>query len=369
MKIKLLFLILLFPWIAGAQKVDLDRFNFSSQFRTLPQVSLDSSYRTYSVAVESTRLMQNFLQEMTPEKSVLLQGWRQLNNQAHISIKVKLEDLLPESVSVKERVEVQKDKTGKVISQKTLYCQEVVYTFAANAEITDYKGAHVRDVLLADRGYKQTYKSPEFALKPMADGYFMLNALTVTGQLYRNCVNRAVDFLSARLTEDFGYGEHTVNDFMWILDTKKHPEYAAHRNAFLTMKDVLFNISANRPIDGIRKQLEPVIKYFESIKKNYPSTSKHDRKLRYASYYNLAKLYYYLDDPQAMMKEASGLVLNDFDARDGRALEESAIRLKNLFDRTQIYTRHFPIDVTTLRGPYESTVNTQEGRNRRNSRD
>jgi hypothetical protein len=54
-----------------------------------------------------------------------------------------------------------------------------------------------------------------------------------------------------------------------------------------------------------------------------------------------------------MMKEANGLILNDYDTRDGRAFEESAIRLKNLFQRANIYTRHFPIDINSFRGPYE----------------
>ena len=84
--------------------------------------------------------------------------------------------------------------------------------------------------------------------------------------------------------------------------------------------------------------------------------NKHDRKIRYASYFNLAVLYYYLDDPQAMLREASGLVLNDFDARDGKGFETTAIRLKNLFEETKTYTRHFPIDTSTFKGPNEATA-------------
>lgn len=358
MKSTSLFLALLVPVLASAQKVDLDRFNFTSQFRSLPAARLDSSYRTYNVTVEGTKLMASYLQDISPEKSVYLEGWRMLPRDGHISISIRLEDLLPESISVKERVEIIKDKTGRQTGTRTYYCQEVIYTFAATAEIYDYKGAHIRSVVMDSRGNKKTYRSPEFAVRQVAEGYFMINALTVTGQLYKNCVNNSVRNLSNEITQDFGYGEATVSDFMWILDSRKHPEYTAHRNAFLTIKDALFDISASKPIDGVREKLQPAIKYFESIKKKYPSSNKHDRKLRYASYFNLAVLYYYLDDPQAMMKEASGLILNDFDARDGRALEASALRLKNLFEQTQIYTRHFPIDINSLKGPYENAVTT-----------
>jgi hypothetical protein len=354
-----LFALLFFSLTLTAQKkVDIDRYHFSVQYRSLPKLRLDSTYRTYNVVIESTKMMQPFLQEMAPEKSVLLEGWRKLPDDGHLTVKVKLEDLLPESVSVKERVESIKDKNGQITGTRTYYRQEVIYTFAATAAITDYKGMHVMDQVLADRSYKQVYKSPEFPVSKMAEGYFMINALAITNDLFRNSVNRAMQYLSERITDNFGFNEVTANDYMWIIDSRKHPEYAAHRQAFQKLNSVLFSMNARNSIAGVREQLKPVIDYFEKIKRNYPSTSKHDRKIRYASYFNLAVLYYYLDDPEAMMKEASGLVLNDYDSKDGKALEQSAIRLKNLFQQTNIYTRHFPIDPSAFKGPFEKNAVT-----------
>jgi hypothetical protein len=343
-----------FPLLLAAQKsVDLDRFRFSVQYRSLPKIRLDSTYRTYNVEVEGTKMMQSFLQDLSPEKSVLLEGWRKLPQSGHININIKLGDLLPESVSIKERVETTKDKNGVITGTKTFYRQEVVYTFDARATISDYKGAHIMDEELADRGNKQVYRSPEFPIKSVAEGYFMINSLSVTKELYQGCVNRAMHYLSDRITDNFGFREVTANDFMWIVDTKKHPEYSAHRKAFQDMNQVLFNMNANSSIAGVREQLQPAIDYFEKIKKTYTSTKKHDRKIRYASFFNLAVLYYYLDDPQAMMKEANGLVLNDFDAKDGKGFEQTANWLKNLFQQTNIYTRHFPINTAAFKGPYE----------------
>jgi hypothetical protein len=116
------------------------------------------------------------------------------------------------------------------------------------------------------------------------------------------------------------------------------------------MNGILFGMNADTPIETVREQMKPVITYFESIKKKYPSTSKHDRKIRYASYFNLAVLYYYLDDPQTMMTQANGLVLNDFDAKDGKALKIRPLRLKNQFQQANIYTRHFPININSFKG-------------------
>lgn len=351
---KLYFFVLLAIFFSthAQKKVDLDRFRFSVQYRSLPKMQIDSTYRTYNVEVEGTRLMQSFLNEMSPENSVLLEGWRKLPEDGHLDIKVKLGDLIPESVSVKERIETSKNRAGQV-STKTYYRQEVVYSFEALATITDYKGAHILDQELAGRGNKQVYRSPEFASRILAEGYFALNSLTVTKELYQGCVTRAMHYLSERITDNFGFNAVTSNDFMWIVDSKKHPEYTAHRQAFQQISEVLFNMNANTSIEGAREQLKPVIDYFEKIKRIYSSTSKHDRKMKYASYFNLAVLYYYLDDPQAMMKEAKGLELNDYDAKDARGFVQTATWLKNLFEQNNIYTRHFSINPAAFKGPYE----------------
>ncbi|TAH05923.1 MAG: hypothetical protein EAZ16_00955 [Sphingobacteriales bacterium] len=361
MKISYLLLGLFLPVALLAQKkVDLDKFNVAVQYRSLPQYRLDSSYKTYNVEVEGTRLMQPFLKELTPEKSVELEGWRQLERAGHITIKLRFEDILPESVNVKERVETIKNKSGQVTGTRTYYRQEVVYTFAATAVITDYKGLHIEDVEMATRQQKHTYQSAEFANKAVADGYFFVNALNITNDLFKRSVNNAVHNLSNRITTNYGFRKVTGSDIMWVVDSRKHPEYESHRKAFQKINDVLFSMSADKPITGLREELAPAIKYFESIKKNYSSTSKHDRKLRYASYFNLTVLYYYLDDPQAMMNEAKGLRLNDFDAKDATGFEQTAMQLKNLFENNQVYTRHFSIDTTKFKGPFEKDAVTKK---------
>ena len=351
---------LLAPFMSLAQKsVDLDRYRFSVQYRSLPGMQLDSSYRTYSVESESTEMMQHFMQDLSPEKTVKLEGWKKLDEGGHLLIQVKLGDLLPEAVTVKERTELVKNRSGQVTGSRTYFHQEVVYTFSAKASISDYKGRHILDEDLASRNHKQVYRSPEFANRAIAEGYFVINSISVTRELYQKCVNRAMHNLSERISNDFGFREVAVNDFMWIIDTKKHPEYAAYRKAFMLVNEVLFSMNPANSIDGARETLKPAIDYFEKIKKTYSSGNRHDRKIRYASYYNLAVLYYYLDDPESMMREASGLVLNDFDSKDGKAFEQSAINLKNLFKQNNIYTRHFPINTDELKGPYEQDVSAK----------
>lgn len=354
MKKAILSILFILPILVfGQKKVDLDRFHFTVQYRALPQMKIDSTYRTYNVVIEGTKLMQPFMQDIDPEKTVILKSWKKLQHDGHLSIKVKLDDLLPESVSVKERTETTKDRTG-AISTKIYYHEEVVYSFAANAIIADYKGEHIMDQPLADRSYKQVYSSPEFTIKKLAEGYFLFNAAAVSRELYRSCINRAMHYLSDRITDNFGFNEVSSNDYMWIIDSRKHPEYEESRRMMQQVQDVLTGMNASTPIDGIKAKLQPAIDYFEGIKTAYSTSSKHDRKMRYASYFNLAVLYYYLDDPQAMIKEANGLALNDYDTRDARGFIQTANWLKKQFEQSNIYTRHFSMDPAKFKGPYEN---------------
>jgi hypothetical protein len=353
------FLFLILPFTAFAQKsVDLDKYRFRVQFRSLPAIKIDSSYRTFDVQVQTTKMMTPFMQDIEPDKSVRIEGWRKLSKNGHLSVDIKVGDLIPGDVAVKERVVTTKNSSGVITGTKTFYSQEVTYTFEAEAVITDYKGMHIIDEQLADRSYKHTYRSPEFTIKALAEGYFVLNSLAVTKDLFRENVINTMHSLSERLTTNFGYDEVTVNDFMWIIDTRKHPEYNNWKNAFQQMNEVLFAMTANKSIDGAKEQLKPVIGYFEKVRKIYSSNSRHDRKIRYATYFNLAVLYYYLDDPQSMMKEANGLALNDFDSKDAKGFETTATWLRNLFEQTNMNTRHFYIDVNAFKGPFDNANST-----------
>jgi hypothetical protein len=71
---KYLFILVFCPIISFAQAVDLDRFNFTVQFHSLPAMRLDSTYHTYNVVVESSRMMQPFMKPAVAENSVILEG-------------------------------------------------------------------------------------------------------------------------------------------------------------------------------------------------------------------------------------------------------------------------------------------------------
>ena len=99
------------------------------------------------------------------------------------------------------------------------------------------------------------------------------------------------------------------------------------------------------------KIVYPKTAYYELMKKRYSSDSKADRKMRYASHFNLAKIHYYLDNPDAAMREAGELVMNKYDEKDGRRLEAAATDLKILLKQNKFSARHFSLKVDHYSAP------------------
>jgi len=352
MKRTIQLLILIFFWItATAQRVDLDKFSFTASYRDLPRGGLDTSFRTFSVRFDAGTFSRMVMKNEELEDLVYIEGWKKLSYDAHIQVETKIEDLLIERTDIKQKVDPIKDKNGNEIGKKTSYYVEAVYTYAAHAKITDYRGRHIETYTIASRSNKQTHNSSTFSSEAEAKAYAIFGYLLMTNNLIKQTADRVVNTLNNTLGYYYGFSERFVSDHLWILGSKKHPEYDAHRKAWVTFKSAMIKMSYDEPLDEVKEMMKPVIEYFTKMKKIYSSRDKSDRKMRYASCFNLAKIHYYLDDPDAAMREASELVMNGYDAKDGTHLETAATNLKQLFRQTKFQSRHFTVRPESFEGP------------------
>ena len=352
MKKACILLFTLLPSITAiCQRVDLDKYNFNANYIDLPKMIIDTSYKTYFVEIDASSALRKDLNEMEPEEMIEIEGWKKLSDKGHVKIFTQFEDIFIENVEVKERVEILKDKNGKETGRRSHFYVQVAYSFAAQSKVSDYKGNPIITINLVNRDNRQTYNSQEFSSFIEASLYYKFRGIDFTKEIAKRAVRNAMNYLSNNMTYNFGYSSRTVSDFLWILDSKKHPEYEAHRRAWLVFKQAMFQMNAEEPLDEVRKSLIPVISYYETIKKRYSSNSKADRKLRYASYFNLAKLYYYLDDPDSAMREAGELMMNEYDEKDGRRLEAAATELKMLLKQNKFSSRHFPLEIEKYTAP------------------
>ncbi len=338
-----------------AQKVDLDRFSFQVNYRELPQFPLDSSFRTYDFACELGPLMKLALGEESPNERLEIMGWRWLPSHAHVSVRLKMEDLIITKSDVNQREEVKKDKNGKVLGKKTWYSPRLTYTYAARVLIRDYTGRQIDEYQLVNRSQNFIYNGTEVGSK-IAAANVLLNMVLLTTQVSRDVLYNTIYKLSGDLTRQYGYLEKRVSDMAWVVGNRKHPEYTDFRANWGVIKNALFKINTNESVEPVWQEVQPAIAYFEKIRKEYSGSSKHHRKLRYASHFILSKLYFYLDKPELAQREASDLILNDFDKRDGYHLESMANYLKNELALNRRQTRYFPIFIQSFEGPQNVSV-------------
>jgi hypothetical protein len=336
---------------AFAQRVDLDKFNFTAIYRNFPADPLKQEYKTYNVRIEAAPSVQSGVNMAYLYDGINIEGLKKVPGTGHVTIIAMLDDILVEKTETRERLDIKKDKAGNEV-KKTMYSVEMTYTFSARATVYDYKGNTILDnYSLYSRDNKNTYKTPEYESSTDAVNQYNNKLMDTRASLTKKLVNTAVSNLNSVMNNNYGYTIQRVSDILWILNNKRHIEYDGHQKAWNSFRNAIVLMSADEPLDKVKEKMQPAIDYFEKIKTKYTTSSKDDRKLRYASYYNLAKIYIYLDDPQSAIREAEALAMNDFDESDGRSLRAVAESLEELFKQNQTRTRHFAMDVRAFEPP------------------
>jgi len=342
---------LLFCTVAFAQRVDLDRFNFTASYRDFPDEPLPTNYKTYNVRIEAAPSLGLGYSAGNLENMLVIEGLKKVTGTGHVTIIAILDDIVIEKTETRERIEVKKDKQGVEI-RKTYFATEMTYSFSARASVYDYKGSTVlSNYILYGRDDRRIYKTPEFSNPVDAANHYNNKILEIKSNLTKQLVNTAVSNLNSLLNTRYGYSIQRINDIFWILNNKKHPEYGEQQKAWNNFKNAIVLMSPDEPLDKVKEKMKPVISYFEKLKTIYTGSDKEAKKLRYSSYYNLAKIYLYLDDPSSAIREADALAMNDYDESDGRALRAVAESLDEQLKKNNASTRHFAVDIARYEPP------------------
>jgi hypothetical protein len=125
-----------------AQRVDLDRFNFSASYRDFPDEPLPSEYKTYNVRIEASPSLGLGYSATNLENLITIEGLKKVTGTGHITILAMLDDIVIEKTETKERVQVTKDKNNVEV-RKSFFATEMIYSFSARATVYDYKGGPV----------------------------------------------------------------------------------------------------------------------------------------------------------------------------------------------------------------------------------
>ncbi|WP_025667609.1 hypothetical protein [Aquimarina megaterium] len=317
---------LLFCLISFAQSADLDKENFKVSYVKLPtKPILDDTKRTYS----------------TNHRGISISGFSKVKSEGTLDFNYTFNGTEIGEVNINKNKIEKKDKEGKVISVSYEYMVVVTYSSSGSLSLNN---AETADNFQKTYSESTTYKSSTFGSYTKAKDYYNNNRHNLRNKYRTAHKNTIISNINSYANRAYGYIPYTTEyEYLWILGSKKHPEFQKHHEAFDKVKASFDKIKYDEPIDEIKKEMEPIIEYFNSVIPNYPGDKRKIRKVRYASYYNIANLYYYLEMPEKVKEYAQKIIDNNYDKKDGKYFIKKADQLIKSLETNKTNTRHMKV--------------------------
>ena len=338
-----LFVALIVNFTANAQtkSVDVDNFRFNITYRVMPTKPFDPLFFTYSTRVEATKSTEQRVSLSEVEDRIRIEGQQKVNSdeESFLFASLYLGNLIVKSNSISERKEEDKDKDGKVTAVRYYYSFVVSYSFESSYKVfqgdRELTSSSIHTTLDG-----QTYKSSEYRSRKEASDYWNNNKDILISEFAAKLSNDAANRVSSQLARSYGFPIARTTDIIQRTDEKKHLENTTFRTVCAGVKEKFEAITPNQ---GLREEdVADAIEYFKSIPAKYTDQKlKADIKIRYAAYYNLCRIYLYLEDTENVHKYADLLIQNVYDKKDGEKLKKAADELVKELSKTEITTRHF----------------------------
>jgi hypothetical protein len=328
---------LLFGLAASAQSTDLDPFDINYSYVNLPTKPVaDKKNRTYSFVTNIDRNLQYNKPKYFIENQVTISGFEKKEKNGYLSVEVVLQNPAITKKDITNRISSSKDKSGRV-TNKYYYTVVYSYTQDGNAKVVSSDGK-VNKVI--NFTAQRSAKSQEYENYSQAESF----QYGIYNLIRNNFTNEVVTTLNNELNDEFGYPVKNGTDKLWILANKKHPEQLAEYNAYLTVKNAFDKMNFAEPTTDIANEVKESIAYFESLPNKYNEDEKAHRKIRYSAYFNLAKIYYLLDNPAKSNEYCQKLIANDYDKSDGETMLKANNDLLTLLKANQTPNRHFTVE-------------------------
>jgi hypothetical protein len=334
-------LLLLSAKSAFSQSTDLDPQSFNLSYVSLPQKAVvDKKNRTYTVTTTADNVYNAKATQDFFEENFSIDAFKRQDSNGYLQININLWVPLILSPEISKVENVIKDSKGKVqsvdVSFKTIIkCRDLGSFEVVCASDPSFNKKYSLDNSFTDEGLFASY----------ADAVKYGNEAVIS--IKNDYFSRVKSSMDERMNRDYGYVVQQTTDYLWILDSKKHPESDNNLNALKNVKAVFNKMRYDEDVAALKIELEPTIKYFESVEKTYAEDERKHKKLRYGAYYNLATIYYYLDMPVESDIWCDKLIANGYDISDGRGMKFRNESLKELFTINQVQTRHMDVEART----------------------
>lgn len=339
---KALFLFLIFSGVSYSQKMELTPVEFYVNYQDLPTVFVPVELRTFNVKVKTGGSIEGFKASKILADYVKLDGWKRVSDSAAVNVDIELLDFQKKNDEVQKKTISKKNRFETVYDAYEVYTIVSNYSGVGNAQIKYYSANSTVPTLKETLNFSKTipYSSVENRDLVYLQNENKNNEKANYSNRLAEYVQNSLNQVKNKLNEKFGIAAINLNEQLYILVSKEEGD--VYKTVIDQTVKKLSEMKPNVPITNLETDLDPSIKYLESLKEKYSGSSKAHKTIRYSAYYNLAKIYLYLDQPEKTITEGEALIKNGFKKEDGEKLVEMGKKLQSKFNLLNIKSTHNP---------------------------
>ena len=325
----------------NAQKIDLDKRKFDTEFAILPTDPTLSYFDRYSVDffTEQATLDQVGISVASINSFFDLEGYVYTKEQAQFNYTIAIQNPIPLLEGIEDFNETVKNADGTT-SQVTKYIAVSVCAIPTNISLRLIPyGTDIYSSSFSTRSFPTVYKSAPQSTREAAQA--ILNPKTkginsVVLDHYSNSLKAEI----LKLKRKYCFQTFKSSSLLWEVDEKSAPELAPFNKEVNAALVILQKLTKSTPIENARKEMEPSINYWTEKAKSIQGVEKNQLKLKYACYYNLVVCQFYLENFDACIANGKLLVLNGYNKNDGVIIQNQALEAKKMIKESGLPSRH-----------------------------
>lgn len=324
-----------------AQKIDLDKRKFKTEYAQLPTDRTLSYFDTYSVDFFTNQSILDAVGLFPTTINALfdLEGYVYTKEEAQFNYSITIEKpiLIVERIENIEQTIKNPDGTRKkVITYVAIASYAIPTTICI--KLIPY-GTVLYSATFSTSSNPTVYKSAPQTNLPSA--LSILNAQTKGINTYvTNTYRDALKAEVQKMKNVFCFQTCISSNFLWEVDEKSNPNFSVFNSEVNKCVDLLEKLDKNTPVTDARIQMASSIAYWSSILTDTKPTTKNLLKLRYACLYNVAVCQYYLELYDDCIATCDLLIANKHNRSDGTNLKHQVKLAQESILKSGLTSRH-----------------------------
>jgi len=324
-----------------AQKIDLDKRKFNTEYAILPTDPTLSYFDRYSVDffTEQATIDQIGISTASINSYFDLEGYVYTKEDAQFNYSISIDKPIPLLEGIEDVQQAVKNPDGTT-RIATMYVAVSTYSILTHIGLTLIpSGKEVYASTFSSRSTPTVFKSTPQVTREAAQSILNLKSKGINTSLL-NVYIKTLTTEVAKLKQKYCFQSFTSSSLLWEINEKNAPELAPFNKEVHSSIAILEKLTKNTPISNARTEMASSLAYWSSKAASIKSSEKNSTKLKYACLYNSAVCQYYLELYDDCITSCQLLISNGYDKSDGTILQNQAILAKETLAKSGLASQH-----------------------------